>query len=239
LKIFYPNFQVNDYLQKLRLASYVNQNDEIWIMIDQQEIIRKLSRFGKEAISIILESSQFVDVPKGTEILREGQYIKSVPLVISGLVKVFTRQDDKELLLYYIQPLESCVMSFSAGLKNEKSKVFAITEENSSILLIPSQKISHWINEYPTLNELFYSQYNLRYLDLLQTINHLLFDKLDKRLLSYLKEKVSLTGKNPLTISHREIANELGTAREVISRIVKKLEKENTVRQLKDSIQIL
>jgi CRP/FNR family transcriptional regulator len=208
-------------------------------MIDQHEIISKLSRFGKEAISSILESSQLVEVPKGTEILRQGQYIKSIPLIINGLVKVFTRQEDKELLLYYIQSFESCVMSFSAGLKNEKSKVFAITEENSSIILIPAQKISQWINEYPTLNELFYSQYNLRYLDLLQTINHLLFDKLDTRLLSYLKEKVSLTGKNPLVISHREIANELGTAREVVSRIIKKFEKENRVLQLKDSIQIL
>ncbi len=208
-------------------------------MTNTQDIEKRLSHFGQDVISKIIEASSVVEVPKGTEIIREGQYIKTVPLVVEGLVKVFTRQEDKELLLYYIQAFESCVMSFSAGLKNEKSKVFAITEENSTIILIPSGKISLWINEYPKLNELFYSQYDIRYLDLLETINHLLFDKLDKRLLSYLKEKVALTGKNPLIISHREIANELGTAREVISRLIKKLEKENKVKQLKDSVKIL
>jgi len=208
-------------------------------MINTEEIEKKLSRFGHEIISKILDASSIVEVPKGTEIIKEGQYIKTVPLVVEGLVKVFMRQEDKELLLYYIKAFESCVMSFSAGLKNEKSKVFAITEENTTIILIPTDKLSIWINKYPKLNELFYSQYNIRYLDLLQTINHLLFDKLDKRLLSYLKEKVALTGKNPIIISHREIANDLGTAREVISRIIKKLEKENKAIQLKDSIQIL
>jgi len=130
-------------------------------------------------------------------------------------------------------------MSFSACLKNEVSKIFASAEDNSTIILIPTENVLKWINEYPRLNGLFYQQYNLRYLDLLETINELLFDKLDKRLFEYLKEKVLLTGKNPYNISHREIAYELGTAREVITRILKKLEKENKLKQFKEGIRIL
>ena len=199
----------------------------------------KIPSLSLELKSQIENNSTLVEIAAETEILREGQYIKVIPLVLEGLVKVFTKHEDKELLLYYIQPSESCVMSFTASLKNEPSKVFAITEENSKILLLPVDKVSHWIEEFPDLNNLFFQQYNLRYSDLLETINQLLFDKLDKRLMDYLKEKMAVTKKNPLKISHRQIANELGTAREVISRVMKKLEQEAKVKQFSNSIEIL
>jgi len=208
-------------------------------MIGKLELEKKLSYLGQELAAKIIDVSLVVEVEKNTEIVKEGQYIKYIPIVLSGLVKVSTRKEDKELLLYYIQPFESCVMSFSACLKNEVSKIFASTEDNSTIILIPTENVLKWINEYPRLNGLFYQQYNLRYLDLLETINELLFDKLDKRLFEYLKEKILLTGKNPYNISHREIAYELGTAREVITRILKKLEKENKIKQFKEGIRIL
>lgn len=187
----------------------------------------------------ITNNSALVEIPADTEILREGQYVKVIPLVLEGLVKVFTKYEDKELLLYYIQPNESCVMSFTASLKNEPSKVYAITDENCKLLLLPVDKVAQWIGEFPDLNNLFFQQYNLRYSDLLETINQLLFDKMDKRLLDYLKEKVALTKKNPLKISHRQIASELGTAREVISRVMKKLEQEAKVKQLSTTIELL
>ncbi|MCP9746634.1 Crp/Fnr family transcriptional regulator [Lacihabitans sp. CS3-21] len=187
----------------------------------------------------ITNNSALVEIPADTEILREGQYVKVIPLVLEGLVKVFTKYEDKELLLYYIQPNESCIMSFTASLKNEPSKVYAITDENCKLLLLPVDKVAQWIGEFPDLNNLFFQQYNLRYSDLLETINQLLFDKMDKRLLDYLKEKVALTKKNPLKISHRQIASELGTAREVISRVMKKLEQEAKVKQLSTTIELL
>jgi CRP/FNR family transcriptional regulator len=187
----------------------------------------------------ITNNAALVEIQADTEILREGQYVKVIPLVLEGLVKVFTKYEDKELLLYYIQPNESCVMSFTASLKNEPSKVYAITDENCKLLLLPVDKVAQWIGEFPDLNNLFFQQYNLRYSDLLETINQLLFDKMDKRLLDYLKEKVALTKKNPLKISHRQIASELGTAREVISRVMKKLEQEAKVKQLSTTIELL
>lgn len=208
-------------------------------MDDNFELEKHLGYLGPDLVRNIIDNGKVLEVDKDTEIVKEGQYIKYIPIVIKGLVKVTTRHEDKELLLYYIEPFESCVMSFSASLKNDRSKIFATTEEDSTIILIPSDLVLNWINEYPSINRLFYQQYNLRYLDLLETINQLLYHRLDKRLYEHLKEKVQLTGKNPYLISHREIALELGTAREVVTRVIKKLEHDNKIRQLKAGIRIL
>jgi CRP/FNR family transcriptional regulator len=174
-----------------------------------------------------------------TEILREGQYVKLVPLVLEGLVKVFTRHEDKELLLYYIESGESCIMSFNAGLKNNPSKIFAVAEENTILLLLPSDKMSQWVKEFPSLNELFFNLYDQRYASLLDTINHLLYNRLDQRLYNYLLEMSKQKDSRLLAIRHRQIAAELGTVREVISRVMKKLEHEGKVRQSPNGIEIL
>lgn len=186
----------------------------------------------------IIAGSQTKEIPANTEILREGQYVKVIPIVLRGLVKVFTAFEDRELLLYYIQPKESCIMSFAACLANETSKVYASTEEDSILLLIPIDKLMVWTKTFPDFNRIFFQQYNLRYSELLTTIHHLLFTRLDSRLYDYLLKKVQLTGNNPLKISHRQIATELGTAREVITRVIKKLENEGKVIQHTNSIEI-
>lgn len=201
--------------------------------------IKALSFLDPKIVAQIVESSTVQDIPKGTEILREGQYVKVIPIVIEGLIKVFSRFDSKDLLLYYIKPNESCIMSFASSLKNDPSKVFAVTEEDTKALLLPVDKVPGWIEQYPSINNLFYQQYNLRYIELLDTISHVLFNKMDQRLYDYLVEKSKLTKQNPLKISHRQIANDLGTAREVISRVMKKLENENLVKQQSKSIEIL
>ena len=202
------------------------------------DLEKSLSFLSPELREKVVASSQVMEIPKGTEILREGQYVKVIPIVLEGLVKVFSNFNEKDLLLYYIQPKESCVMSFASSLKNDPSKVYAITEEDSKILLMPVDKVIKWIDQFPSINQLFYQQYNLRYSELLETINHVLFNKMDKRLLDFLLEKKKVTQQNPIKISHRQIANELGTAREVISRVMKKLENEGKIKQHSQSIEI-
>lgn len=187
----------------------------------------------------IIEKSSIVDIPENIEVMREGQYVKAVPIVTGGLIRVYTRNEDKELLLYYIQPGESCIMSFDACLKNVPSKVYASTEKNSSVLLMPTDHVFRWMKEYPEFNSLFFLQYNLRYTEMLNMINQLLFEKMDTRILEYLKSKHKLTGTNPIKISHRQIANDLGTAREVVSRVMKKLEHEGKVKQLATEIKLI
>lgn len=187
----------------------------------------------------IAEYGQWVELGAGTQLLKEGQYVKVVPIVIAGLVKVFTQVENKELLLYYIKPSESCIMSFSAVLNNDPSKIFAVTEADSQLLLIPAEKISHWLKTYPKLNELFYQQYDARYAELIETIHQLLFNRLDQRIYDYLLELSHMKSNNIIQVKHRQIAQDLGTAREVITRTIKKLEKENKIRQTESGIEII
>jgi CRP/FNR family transcriptional regulator len=124
-------------------------------------------------------------------------------------------------------------------MKNEPSKVFVITEVETKALLLPITKIERWFNTYPQFNSLLFNLYNERYIDMLDTINHLLFNKLDQRVLAYLQDKEEISGNKLIKVTHKQIANELGTAREVISRIIKKLEKEDMLLQQSDGIRIL
>lgn len=207
--------------------------------MEEEELSTLFSYLNPELISLIAQNTIFKEFEKGVEILREGQYVKVIPVVLRGLVKVISQYEEKDLLLYYIRPNESCIMSFTAGINQKTSKIFAVTEEKTAVLLIPADKVAIWIKQFPDFNSLFFQQFDLRYGELLTTINHVLFDKIDVRLYNYLLEKVRLTNKNPIKILHREIANDLGTAREVISRVMKKLENEGKVKQYIHSIEIL
>ncbi|MBX7125102.1 MAG: Crp/Fnr family transcriptional regulator [Cyclobacteriaceae bacterium] len=197
------------------------------------------SRLHKDFAETLQAQADLATFPARTEILREGQFVQVVPVVVSGLVKVFTRHEDKELLLYYIQPMESCVMSFSAGLEGQPSRVFAVCEEDTTLLLLPARLLPEWARRFPDINQLFFRQFSLRYDDLLSTLSQVLFDRMDRRLMAYLQDQAKLKNQNPLRISHRQIANDLGTAREVITRVLKKLEADGKVRQAGTAIEIL
>ena len=110
-----------------------------------------------ELIKHMEESGTVANIPKNTEILKAGQYVPVIPIVLDGLIKVFTSYEDRDLLLYYIQPKESCIMSFAASLKNEPSNVFAVTEEDTTALLLPVEHVTKWTREFPDINTLFFS----------------------------------------------------------------------------------
>lgn len=200
---------------------------------------RLLQFLRPELVDKIIQESSIEEFPKGTELLREEQYVKVLPIVIDGLVKVYSRFDEKELLLYYIESAQSCVMTFYAALKNTPSKVFAKTEEESNVLLLPVHHLPQWLKEYPDFNELFYNQFNLRYSELLDTIGSLLLDRMDKRLYEHLKKKIELSHTDTIRMSHTQLANELGTAREVITRVLKKLEIDGKVTHQSGELRII
>ena len=204
-----------------------------------EKIKKAIAHLNPDLISEMMKFATIKTIPKDTEILREGQYVTVIPIVLDGLIKVFTRHEDKELLLYYIKPNESCIMSFAASLTNVPIKVCATVEENTTAMLFPVDKILGWTKQFPDINTLFFQQYNQRYNELIDIIHQVLFDKMDKRLFKYLQDKKIVTHKNPIKISHRQIANELGTAREVISRVMKKLENEGKLKQQTNGIKIL
>ncbi len=179
----------------------------------------------------ITEHGQVMEFEAGMEIIREGQYIKVIPIVLQGVIKVISRFDDKDLLLYYIQEKESCIMSLTAIMENSPSRIIAITEAPTKAVLIPGRLIEEWLRIYPSFRQLFFQQYYHRYDDLLDTIRQLLFEKIDQRVLKYLRDRSKLLQSSQLQISHRQIAEDLGSAREVVSRAMKKLENEGLVKQ--------
>ncbi len=188
--------------------------------------------------SMVSETAE-MDVPADSILLKAGSFVKSVPIVIHGSIRVSRTDENKELLLYYLHPGEMCIMSFSACCSNTISLIEAITLEQTKIILVPSTKIKEYVINHPTFNYYVSRMFHKRYLDLLDTIDELIFHGLDERLLNYLKEKAALTGKIILNITHQQIATELGTAREVVSRLLKKLEGENKITTGRNQITLL
>jgi len=208
-------------------------------MQSEVKISQSLSFLEKELIIEILSVSQQHSYPAQTTLIREGQFIKQLPVIIEGKVKVYSQFDAKELLLYEIMPKQSCIMSFAAAIYNRPSSITAITDSETELLLIPTEKITPWKDKYPRFNQLFFDLYHMRYLDLLEIINQLIFKSLDERLFNYLN-KIKVTSESAtIKLKHHEIARDLGTAREVISRILKKLEKERKIEQSSYGIKIL
>ncbi|MGF1924446.1 MAG: Crp/Fnr family transcriptional regulator, partial [Bacteroidia bacterium] len=154
----------------------------------------------------------------GSIILDENSSIRSIPIVTKGMMKVIrTEEDGREILLYYIKAGESCIMSFLGGMHNETSKVRAEVEEDAEILFLPLEKVSLFIKEYPQWLDYIFRLYHKRFEELLEIVNAIAFKKVDERLLNLLNKKAELTENRTIVITHEQLANELGTARVVVS----------------------
>jgi CRP/FNR family transcriptional regulator, anaerobic regulatory protein len=183
---------------------------------------------------------QLKKFPAGSVIQQEDSYIKSIPLVLNGSLKVMrTDTDGHEILLYYITPGESCIMSFLGGIHNETSKVKAIVEEDAEILFIPVEKASEWVKKFPEWSDFIFRLYHKRFEELLTAVNAIAFHKLDMRLLQLLKQKAELYQSREIKITHQQLADELGTAREAVSRVMKQMENEGLVVLSRNKITIL
>lgn len=190
---------------------------------------QKFAIFNNDLIDQIYLKSKVIEVKKGNEILRVGQNVHFIPIVLSGLVKIYTFSDDKEFLLYYIKEYESCIMSFTAGINHETSQICAVTEENSTLLLLPSTEVIKWSRQFPEFTTFYLKFYQNRYKDIIDTLRQVVFDKLDQRVLDYLKNKIKMEGEGSIKITHKEISVDLATSREVVTRIIKKLEYDHKI----------
>jgi len=166
----------------------------------------------------------------GDIVLNENANIRTIPIVTKGSMKVMrTDEEGKEILLYYIKAGESCIMSFLGGMHQETSKVKAIVEEDTEILFLPMEKVTLFIKEYPQWLDYIFRLYHKRFEELLEVVNAVAFKKMDERLLNFIKKKCEHTASNTLNITHEQIANELGTARVVVSRLLKQMEEDGLV----------
>ena len=163
-------------------------------------------------------------------ILRESSYINAIPIVIQGSLRVMrTEEDGRELLLYYIKAGESCIMSFLGGIHDDTSKINAVAEEKTELLLIPMDKISLLVKDFPEWLDYIFKLYHKRFEELLEVVDAIAFKKLDERILDFVKNKAKLSNSKVINLTHEQIANELGSARVVVSRLLKQLESEGVV----------
>ena len=177
---------------------------------------------------------------EGSVIIQEHNYINSIPIVLSGSIRVMRVDDEgRELLLYYIKAGESCIMSFLSGLHQDTSKIKAIAEEDTELLFVPIEKVSLLIKEFPEWLDYIFKLYHKRFEELLEVVNAVAFKKLDQRLLDFIKNKSSLSNTKEIHITHEQIANELGTARVVVSRLLKQLEEEDIIQLGRNKIMLV
>lgn len=166
----------------------------------------------------------------GDVIVSDHTSIHSIPIVLSGSLKVMQSDDEfREMVMYYLQPGETCVMSFLAALYNDTSKVKAVAEEDSEIVFIQIGKMRELMSKDPKWLNYIFQVYHKRFEELLDVVNAIAFKKMDERLLQFLKKKAEVSGSNDIKITHEQLGQELGTAREVISRLLKQMESEGLV----------
>jgi CRP/FNR family transcriptional regulator len=176
----------------------------------------------------------------GEVILDIGSYIKNMPLLISGVVKVVREDmDGNEIFLYYLSKGETCSMSFTCCLMNKKSEIRTIAEEDTLLISIPSKNMDVWMSKYPSWRNWVTKSYELRMQELLKTIDSIAFQKMDERLLDYLQNKAQKLNSKILLTTHQEIAYDLNASREAVSRLLKQLEKERRVILGRNKIEIL
>lgn len=196
--------------------------------------------FSTELIKDIETNASFQSVKAGDIIMKTGQYIKNTVLVISGKIKIY-REDENggEFFMYYLQPGQACAISMICATKNEKSQIMAKVVEDVELLMIPLPLMDKWMMQHRSWYEFVIGSYRSRFEEVLEVIDSVAFRAMDERLEFYLKRHAAACNCKELKLSHQEIASELNTSREVISRLLKKMEQRGLVNLQRNNIELL
>ncbi|CAN5280471.1 Crp/Fnr family transcriptional regulator [soil metagenome] len=196
---------------------------------NQLQLNRLFPDMEPELIQLIGETAVVKEVKEGEVLINVGQYIRSTMLLLNGLVKVFRKDDEgNEFLLYYLEPGEACALSILCSIKQEKSEVMAKAVKDSTLIMVPTEQTEQWVSKYKGWYRYVVGNYRARFEELLQTLDSIAFKSLDERLHFYLKRHLDTFGPR-IELSHQQIAEELNSSREVISRLLKKMEQRGLV----------
>ncbi len=196
--------------------------------------------FEKELIDEINQVGTFKEIPQDFTLIEIGEYIKSIPLLISGAIKILREDNDgDELLLYFLERGDTCAMSLNYSLGQTQSEIRAVAELDTKIVMVPIQKMEEWTGKYKSWRNFVFKSYHNRLMEMLETIDNIAFMKMDERLVKYLHDKVEITKNHNLQITHQEIAYDLHTSRVVISRLLKSLEKLKKIKLHRNNIEVL
>lgn len=196
--------------------------------------------FEPDLIREIEQKSKVINLKAGDMILDIGQTVRAMPIIVDGSVKVSRLDEDgRELLLYYVNAKESCAMTFTCCMQQYPSEIRAIAEDDVVLLAVPVSVMDEWLTRFPTWKSFVMKTIRARFNELLRTIDQIAFQRLDERLVSYLKDKSRHSGSRLINLSHQQIADELGTSRVVISRLLKKLENDGKLLLFRNQLKIL
>ncbi|ATL47731.1 Crp/Fnr family transcriptional regulator [Chitinophaga caeni] len=201
----------------------------------QSLLQERFPQFEKKLLDEMMDHASFHTYEPGDQLMRTGQYFRSTMLVLDGTVKVY-REDDEghEFLMYYLQPGQACALSMICATRQQTSQVMAKAETPVQVVSFPLEFMDQWMQLYKSWYYFVLESYRGRFEELLQTIDHVVFRKMDERLLFYLSRYQSTQNTNIISVNHTEIAQELNSSREVISRLMKKLAERGMIRQLKN-----
>ena len=209
-------------------------------MEDDYLYIRQRFPFLEDAlVKEISDCAVRRNLSEGERLLSEGEFVRWLPVVTEGLLSISRSEPGgNDLFLYYLYPGEVCGMAISCCMSQHRSNIKAVAESDSVVLMIPGQNIELWLTEYRSWKEFIMNSFRHRFDEMLSTIDALAFMKMDDRLVRYLKEHKRATGDDFFKGSHSNIANHLNTSREVISRLLKGLEKEGRVSLSRNEIDL-
>ncbi|AXP82768.1 Global nitrogen regulator [Mariniflexile rhizosphaerae] len=196
--------------------------------------------FEDDLLMEINSVGTFKEVPEGFQLINIGDYIKSMPLLVSGAVKIL-REDDKgdELLIYFIERGDTCAMTLSCCMGQKKSEIRAVTETPTKLVMVPVEKMSEWMGKYKSWQNFILQSYHDRMTELLEAIDTIAFLKMEERLFKHLKDKAMVNHNDVVQVTHQQIAFDLHTSRVVISRLLKTLENEGKIELHRNNIKIL
>ncbi|MEZ0486743.1 Crp/Fnr family transcriptional regulator [Fibrella aquatica] len=197
-------------------------------------------QFEYALLQELAEVGQHKVAPVGAYLIRPGEFIRSVPIILRGSVKIMRPdQEGREALLYYLGGMDACAMSLTCCMGSKQSEIIAVVEEETELIAVPVAKVDSWMCQYSTWKQFVFQTYQKRFDNLLTTIDEVIFHKLDERLLTYLNKKTQSCQCTVLSITHEEIAQDLATSREVISRLLKQLEKAGRLTLMRNKITML
>jgi CRP/FNR family transcriptional regulator len=195
--------------------------------------------FEADLIREMAEVAVISKVKAGEILIDLYEEIDSMPLVIEGAIKISREDEDgHELFLYYIEAGTTCAATLTCCMNNQRSNILAVVEEDATFLRIPSVQMDQWMAKYSSWRKFILSNYAMRYDELLEVVDILAFKKMDSRILNFLEDKAKLNDKATVELSHQEIAYNLNTSREVVSRILKQLEKSGRVKLSRGTIKL-